>query len=410
MNSKFYESAAESRDALSSRAGSKAPIVNGKPLRVALLVEATSAGVGRHVIDLARSLSQLGHEIHLLYSARRIDSRFSKGIADLNAIGVTICKIDIHHGLHADDARSIAAVRRYLNANGPFDVLHCHSTKAGFAGRLAALGSGIRTVYTPHALITMSPFQGRLHRRLASWMERSFAQFSDAFICVSDKERTHAGELGIPSSTLHTIPNGIDLSEAQQLRANRPSMRIKFGLVEGQVCVGYVGRLSPQKAPHLLLDAFALLPRNIQSLAKLVFIGNGPEEYALRKKIDELGLQNFVLVVGEFNGLQAMSAFDIFAISSRYEAFPYVMLEALSMGLPVISTNVGGVEELVHEGMNGFVVKNSVPRELAVALQELILHPELCTKMGAASIDIVLKFSLTSMAREVERVYRTISP
>jgi glycosyltransferase involved in cell wall biosynthesis len=389
-------------------AASTHPPVKGVPLRIALLVESTSAGVGRHVIDLAYALHELGHRVDLLYCARRIDERFSAGLAGLACKGVKICEIDIRHGLHPTDVLAMRAVRRYLRKNGPFDILHCHSTKAGFAGRIAAAGLGARTVYTPHALVTMSPFSTKVYRTLAGWLERSLALLGDAVICVSEQELEHARKLGIRPSALHTIPNGIDLADAQRYRKNRSAMRASFGLNGEEICVGFVGRMSPQKAPRMLLEAFALASQNMALPAKLVFVGSGSECPELRNRIDELGLQDHVMMVGEFNGLPAMSAFDIFALPSVYEGLPYVLLEALSMGLPVISTDVGGATALVHEGVNGFVVKKSMPGEMAIALRKLISDPELRRKMGAASSEMASQFSLAGMATRTEQVYRKL--
>jgi glycosyltransferase involved in cell wall biosynthesis len=380
----------------------------GDRLRIAFLVEATSAGVGRHVIDLASAMRELGHSVDLLYSMRRIDSRFSDGLELLASRGVATCEIDMRHSLHPADLVAIGKVRRYVHANGPFDILHCHSTKAGFVGRVAALGANSRKIYTPHALITMSPFQSAAYHNLAGWLERVLASLGDAVICVSENEYKHARELGLAASTLYTVPNGIDHCDAHRHRMHRSAMRAHFGLGDREVCIGFVGRLSQQKSPLLLLEAFALIPRDLVPPTRLLFIGSGPEVPILRKRINELGLQKDVLMIGELNGLQAMSAFDIFALPSTYEGLPYVLLEALSMGLPVVSTDVGGVATLVLEGINGFVTKKSVPAEMATALQKLLLDPDLRNRMGAASSEMTSQFSLVAMARQVEEVYRKL--
>jgi glycosyltransferase involved in cell wall biosynthesis len=377
-------------------------------LRIALLVEATSGGVGRHVIDLAFALHGLGHSVDLLYSTGRIDERFSVGLGELAFKGVKTCEIDMRHGLHMDDLSSIHQVRQYLRKNGPFDILHNHSTKAGFVGRIAALGLGCRALYTPHGLVTNAPFRSRSYRVAAGWLERGLAVLGDAVLCVSEEERQSALERRLPGTKLYVIENGIDLSEAELYREDRPAMRRTLGLDNSDVCVGFVARMIPGKAPRVLLEAFALVQGDLDRPVKLVFVGSGPESSALQRRIDQLQLQEHVLLAGELNGLQAMAAFDIFVLSSMSEAFPYVMLEALSMDLPVISTDVGGATTLVHEGVNGFVVKKSMPGEMAVALRKLVSDPELRRKMGTASREIASQFSLAGMAQRIEQVYRKL--
>jgi glycosyltransferase involved in cell wall biosynthesis len=185
-------------------------------------------------------------------------------------------------------------------------------------------------------------------------------------------------------------------------------MRARLSLNDADICVGFVGRMIPGKAPGTLLEAFALARRGLAFPAKLVFVGSGPEGHSLQNRIEELRLQDEVFLAGELNGLQAMAAFDIFVLPSLSEAFPYVLLEALSLGLPVISTDVGGVSELVHEGCNGFVTKKSAPREMATALRKLLVDVGLRSKMGEASKRICGQFSLARMADRVMQLYQEL--
>jgi glycosyltransferase involved in cell wall biosynthesis len=184
-------------------------------------------------------------------------------------------------------------------------------------------------------------------------------------------------------------------------------MRSKLLLTDADIGIGFVGRMIPGKAPDVLLDAFALSLRGAFVRAKLIFIGSGPYVEPMREMATLLGLQDQVVFAGELNGLQAMSAFDIFVLPSLSESFSYVVLEAMAMGLPIISTNVGAVSELVQEGKNGFVVEKSAPKDMAVALQKLLRDPRLRNEMGEASRKLAAQFSLVRMAQQVEQVYRS---
>jgi glycosyltransferase involved in cell wall biosynthesis len=392
----------------STSASSRQSFQGASCLRIALLVESSSAGVGRHVIDLTCALLESGHSVHLLYSSRRIDGRFSKGLAQLALLRARTCAVDMRHGLHPADAIAIWRVRSYLRANGPFDILHCHSTKAGLVGRLAAVGMGCCILYTPHGLVTNAPFRSRGYRALAGWLERGLAVLGDVILCNSEGEKRHAEEVGLPSTKLCVIPNGIDTSEAGLYVEDRAAMRARLSLDEADICVGFVGRMIPGKGPGVLLEAFALAQRTVTCSAKLVFVGSGPECFELQSKIEVLGLRKHVIMAGELNGLQAMSAFDIFVLPSLSESFSYVLLEALAIGLPVISTDVGAVDQLVHEGCNGLVVKISAPEELADALRKLLSDSKLRSRMGGASKELSRQFSLAEMARRVVQVYREL--
>lgn len=378
------------------------------PLRIALLTEATSAGVGRHVIDLAHGLRDMGHSVDLLYAPHRIDRRFSDGIIDLRSRGVRTHTIDARHGLHFSDLSAIHQVREYLQQKGPFDILHSHSTKAGLVGRMAALGLSCRSVYTPHAFHTMSPHHGLAYRISHDLLERGLASAGDAVICVSQVEKEHALRIGIAESDLFVVHNGIDTGALQQYREQRTAMRRLFSLADQDVCIGFVGRMFPQKAPEVLLDAFALAQSDLGIPAKLVFVGDGPTRRRLEGKVIAHGLQKHVLLAGEVEGLLAISAFDIFALPSCYEAFPYVLLEAVAMGLPVVSTRVGGTKELVQEGVNGFTVPVADPAAMATALRKLLCDAALRMQMAAASANIAGAYSLANMAEKITLVYRTL--
>jgi glycosyltransferase involved in cell wall biosynthesis len=377
-------------------------------LRIALLVESSSGGVGRHVVDLANALLELGHSVDLLYSARRIDERFARGLSELSARGIRTCEVDMRHGLHITDMAAVYLVRRFLRANGPFDILHCHSTKAGLIGRLVTLGMNCIALYTPHGLVTNSPFRRHGYRALAGWLERNLGTLGAGVLCVSNEEKEHALEVGFSANGLFVVLNGIDLLEAQGYSADRTEMRSRFAIADRDICVGFVGRMIPGKGPRTLLDAYALAQGDRAFRAKLVFVGEGPERSHLQTRIDRLGLREHVILAGELNGLQAMSAFDIFVLPSLSEAFPYVLIEALAIGLPVISTKVGGVSELVQEGCNGFVVTKSAPKEMAVALRKLLADSGLRRRMGEASLELSRKFSLDEMARGVVQVYQEL--
>jgi glycosyltransferase involved in cell wall biosynthesis len=343
-----------------------------------------------------------------LYSARRIDARFSNGLAQAVALRVETCVIDMRHNLHPVDLSAIQSVRRYLRRDGPFDVLHCHSTKAGLVGRIAGLGMGCRTLYTPHGLVTNAPFRSRGYLALAGWLERRLAGIGDAVICVSKEERQHALEVRLPEAKIRVAPNGIDLSEAERYLEGRAPMRARLSVGNADICVGFVGRMIAGKAPGMLLEAFAEARKGLPVATKLVFVGSGPEAPVLQSRIEQLGMQQDVLLAGEMIGAQAMAAFDVFVLPSLSEAFPYVLLEALSMGLPVISTDIGGVSELVHEGRNGFVTRRSAPEEMSEALRSLLVDADLRRRMGEASKELGRQFTLEGMAQRIVGIYREL--
>ena len=149
--------------------------------------------------------------------------------------------------------------------------------------------------------------------------------------------------------------------------APRDEVRARLRIAPHDLVIGFVGRLVPQKGPELLLRALPLvLHRRPQ--VKLLIVGDGPVGPGMRREVEQQGLASRVLLLGDQLAAPLMPAFDIFCLPSRYEGMPYVLLEALAAGLPLVASRVGGVTTCVEEGHNGFVVPVADESRLAEAL------------------------------------------
>jgi glycosyltransferase involved in cell wall biosynthesis len=384
------------------------PAVPRTSFRIALLAESCAAGVGRHVIDLAEHLQLQGHSIHIIYSDLHTDSRFCAGIKRLQALGVHTLSLSIAHSLHPSDLSNIGRIRSYLRSNGPFDVVHCHSTKAGLLGRIACLGSDSVSVYTPHAFLTMSPTISKMKRLSAQLLEWTLARMGHCIVCVSEEERAHASGIGIPLSKLRIVRNGIDLAEVQTFSSRRSEMRERWGVQPNQLVIGFVGRLADQKAPEMLITSFAQLAGNCAVPVKLVMVGSGPLREACEAQALTLGIRDQVVFEGGLPGPAAMSGFDIFALPSRYEGFPYVLLEAIATGLPIVATEVGGTADLVKSGVNGFVTPVGDPALFAAALSSVANDAQLRARMSEASKKLAKEFIVSKMTAEMSALYEKL--
>jgi len=169
--------------------------------------------------------------------------------------------------------------------------------------------------------------------------------------------------------------------------------------------VGFLGRLAPQKNLPMLLAAFAKAVADTGRTAVLAIAGAGPLENALRAEARRLGIVSRVLWLGECDAT-VLRTFDVFALPSLYEGLPYVLLESMAAGLPVVSTRVGGVSLLVDDGVNGFTVPVNDTEAFGVALRRLLENPDLRHRMGAASRDRVEAFTVSRMVEGVLNVYR----
>lgn len=367
-------------------------------LRVLIAMEAAGGGAARHVIDLAEGLLKRNHEVLLVYSSERAEDWCSKAIETMP--GLVARRIPMRRAVGADDLRLALQLRRIIEEMGPFDVLHGHSSKAGALVRLAGLGKPSPCIYTPHAFITLNPELGSaayLSYRIVEWLLSYLAR---TIICVSEQELDHALSLGIHSDKLSLVHNGI----APLVPGDRTAMRSEFNIGEHEFCVGFVGRLSAQKSVDRLITAFASASHDRHRM-RLVIVGDGPDRGELEELANRLHIADRVLFAGSRNGIVAMAAFDVFALPSRYEAFPYVLLEAAAQGLPVVMTDTGGAHSVVKHGSNGFVVPQDGNEEFANCLSRLADDRDLVRRMSRSSMFGAREFSLDNMVEGTLSVY-----
>jgi glycosyltransferase involved in cell wall biosynthesis len=225
-------------------------------------------------------------------------------------------------------------------------------------------------------------------------------------VAVSRSIRDRIAADGLPNpERVAVIPNGIDVSFYEN-HADRESARREFGVTANEILVGTAGRLAWVKNQALFLQAcagvFARMPQ-----IKAVLVGDGPEEGNLRRLAKKLGIGENVIFAGWRNDLpRCLSALDIFVLSSRSEVAPWVLLESMALGVPVISTNVGGVPEMVENGRTGLLVPTEDAQSLAQAILSLASFPTDRNQMAGRGKDFV-KDHLTEdrMLRAISDIY-----
>jgi glycosyltransferase involved in cell wall biosynthesis len=370
------------------------------PPKVLIVVEAAGGGSGRHVIELAEGLVAAGCRVHLIYSELRMDANFRSGLAQLR--GVRVLSVPMRREPHFTDLACLMRIRRYIRQAGGFDVIHAHSSKAGVLARVAAIGSGAARIYTPHAMRTMDPTIHPLLHLLYRITEVALAKFCcDSVIAVSAHECSHIVSQGIPAEKTCIIVNGVPRAQV----SDRNAVRRSLALAENDFCVGFIGRLVVQKAPEKFVDAFAALARSIPN-ARGVIVGSGPLQQAVRSAAHHAGVFEKIVWITDQAGPVVLPAFDVLLLPSLYEGMPYVLLEALAAGVPIVSTDVGGAQEAIEDGLSGFIVPQNVAEALEQHLIRLAKDDLLRQKMKAASLRKSLDLSLERMVAQTLSVYR----
>ena len=251
------------------------------------------------------------------------------------------------------------------------DVIHCHSSKAGILGRVAGFSAGIPVAYTPNAYYGMRNRKGGL-TLFFNFLERVFANWGHTVNVSHDEARFAREILHVPPHRQSIIPNGVDTTRFKP--ADLPaklSARKRFGLPEEAFIIGTLGRLSFQKDPLTLLEAFARIAGN-KSDVFLAHLGTGNLAPTFDARLSDLGLTSRYKRI---DYLSEPSAFyhtlDLFTLSSRYEGLSIAVLEAMASGLPLVLTDSPGNRDFFGLGLSHLT---TAPPENPLALAEAFKH------------------------------------
>ena len=313
------------------------------------------------------------------------------------------------------DLRALRSITRLL-VDGRFDVVHAHTSKAGFVGRMAAARAGVpRVIYTPHGSIFLPgssipgvPGSGIL-RRVLLLAERRAGRHTHLLTALSRQEMELARSLGlIAPGRVQVIPNGIEVDRYALPAGRRSTERRRLSIAEDDLLVVAAGRLTAEKGHAVLLESAARLRREFPSL-KLAIFGEGPLREDLARR--SAALVPGALLPGFTEDLPAaLSAADVFAHPALYEGFGLAPLEAMAAGLPVAASSVGGLPELISTEVDGLLVPPGDPEALATALRRLLASRELRERLGGRARARARDFSRERMVAAYATAYRNGSP
>jgi glycosyltransferase involved in cell wall biosynthesis len=353
-------------------------------------------GVAEHVVHLSRALVGRGWAVEAL-----VDRGTPVSVA-LAAAGARVHEVRFPR---APAAADLAAAERLwaLDRRSRYAIVHAHSSKAGALTR-AVLPRRRRLVYTPHCF-AFAATVGRLETFAYRAIEQALTPRSGAIVAVCGWERKLAERsLAGAAARLRVIPNGVPACPAAdpapellEFKGDRP-------------LAGLVSVLRPQKDPLLALRALARIAANGPPPGRLAIVGHGQLRSAVRSEIGRLGLEAHARWFGFTGGVgRYLRALDLLVLSSAWEALPLSVLEAMSCGLPVVATRVGGVPEAIADGVSGRLVPSRDAEALADALGDLLRSPERRAAMGAAGQAAWRRgFRLEPMVDSVEGLYREL--
>jgi len=342
--------------------------------------------------ELSRQLSDQGVRIDIA-----VLDNAGKGNDDI--FGAVGDKASACHRLPCDrqfDPHTLRALSALIRTRG-IDVVHSHSYKTTFYAGLLKPFHRFKLVSTYHNWLT--------HTRALqayAWIDKKLARFNDASVGVSTPVVTEL-QRHVRASEVFQVDNGIDVGRFVPA-PDRRAARAQLGLMHAEgPLLGFVGRLSPEKGLHHLLEALAHADL---AHVHLVIAGDGPERPALEQQIATLGLGARVHLLGyRRDTLGLYQALDAFVLPSLIEAFPMVLLEAMACGLPVIASAVGEVPRILDHGRFGWVTQPGNPHDLAQAIGQA-LPPTSPALPPAPRERVVGEYSSQAMAQRYLAIYQ----
>jgi len=299
--------------------------------------------------------------------------------------------------------RYVGEVRRFLEAHH-IALIHCHGYKDAFIGLLAVRGLPVLKVMTVHGR-TGASLRARAYERLEQVMVRRF----DHIVTCTERMRNELLRRGLAPGSVTTIYPGIWPRPITQDGPTRMEQwRRRLGLGPQEFLIGTVGRLSPEKGQILLLEAFARVGAELPR-AKLVLVGGGARREALERHAARLRTADRIFFTGEVPPDDVAALYplvSLFVLPSLREQVPGSLLEAMAHGRPVVATAVGGIPEILRDGVTGLLVPPGDPAALAEAILTLYRDEALRDRLARAGKDHAqATFTAERFAEEMGRLY-----
>ena len=293
------------------------------------------------------------------------------------------------------------------------DIVHTHASKAGALGRKAAASCGVPIiVHTFHGHVFHSYF-GKIKTTIFKLIERRLAKKTDAIIAISEiqkKELTDEHKI-CARKKVYVIPLGFDLDQFNEKKiTQREKTRTAYKIANDEIAIGIIGRLAPIKNHAYFLDIMNDVLPTVNENIKCFIVGDGTERKMIEDRIEKINedhpnsmvLTSWIKDVGSFN-----AGMDVICLTSKNEGTPVSLIEAQAGGIPVVTTDVGGVKDIVNEGNTGYIVPIENKKLFMERLIELVQSEKKRKKMSQNGWNHVQeKFHFKTLVKNMDNLYR----
>jgi len=354
-------------------------------------------GIFRHVRDLVEAHAAEGHEIGIVCDSSTggdLEERYFDSIAQRLALGVYRVRMQRHIGPGDLGAawRTYGAIRRMAP-----DILHGHGSKGGayarvFGTMMRTSGRRVARLYSPHGGVLH--YDRDITGRGLFFLERRMDRMTDHMVFVSQYEATmFAEKIGPPRAPSTIVHNGLRAPEFDDVP-----------LVPQAADFLYIGMMRDLKGPDIFIDALAEATRTAGRPVSAVMVGAGDDLPKYRAQVERLGLSPQVTFHDPMPARQAFAMARSIVVPSRAESMPYIVLEALAAGKPMVATAVGGIPE-IFVGRTDLLIRPDAAQMAGRMVEVLADEAAYAERMPPRS-ELRQRFGADVMAREIEAIYR----
>lgn len=348
-------------------------------------------GAAQDVITLSKGLAKNGHEVFVVSSQGPLEITFrNTEVRFIEAPLYTRNPVGLWRA-----SRKIRKIAR----NNNLEILNPQGMYTAFSSWLAGFGfrkSYFKVVTTIHMISSLKLY------RFVSLLNI----FSDHIITESYCERNRLTSNGVRKEIVTVIANSVDMEKFSETKSNSV-LRKEYRVLDSCYCFGIIARLSKEKRHSDFIQAARSLHLEIPD-AMFFIVGDGPEKVNILQEIK--GCEDFIMMTGARTDIpDVLKSIDCFVLSSEVESLPLSIREAMSMSLPVIATDVGGIREAVIQGITGIVVPPKNPGMLAHAMAKMALDRESSKQLGIKGMDLCrTNFELSQWVTKTEAAFRKV--
>lgn len=371
--------------------------MGGEKLKIVHCFRSPVGGIFRHVRDLINEHYDQGHELGILCDSLTGSDYEDKLFEQIKPkLSLGLVRIPMRRSIGPSDLKAFYQSYKHFKHLQP-DIIHSHGAKGGAYARiigswLRVSGCGVSRLYCPHGG-SIHYDKNSLKGRLFFTLERAMERMTDRLIFVSRYEETgYLEKIGVPRCATSLVYNGLAPDEFVDVKTNKDAADFL-----------YIGMMRDLKGPDVFLDALEKLKDSGHEVTAH-FVGDGPDKQAYIHRINNSPLKDLVTVHAAMPARQAFAMANTVVVPSRAESMPYIVLEAIAAGKPIICSNVGGIPEIFEDEIDLLITPGD-GAALSKAMQTMIGNKNSKSEATKRKAKLLKRFSVAKMASDIMDAY-----